>query len=582
VTSSEGDLVVVALPGVQRLISEAQSTADVHAGSQIVANLAAVAAKRIREQGAELVIPATVEAKGMPNRVVALAARGRGADLARHAAEAVSEQWRGYLTKVFRFQAPPPTPGIPTVLWVCVPDEGQGYPAQWARAQALLAARRRVRDFDHQEWQGREICTLSPRWPAEEVIPANLKEHERATLSAANWVRRRWQDLQSQTERFPSTPSIASAPFRRDVLRLAQSNEKSARDISSAISDLHEAARAVEDSHRESRVPGLPEGSTPATTWFSRSGGPWVYPERWQVRTLARNTDREERTLRPSVHAGRAALKRLIELVRRHSLSPPRNYLAIIVQDLDSMGRFLAGEGKNAAGAVLDVHPQRHREISELLSSLSGRQTQQLRSGDLLGVPVYAGGDDLLAFAPARTALAAAQACHDGLPSELPTASTGVVFFHYHAGLQAALTHARQLLDRAKEAVPRKHALAVGYLRRSGVSDTSIHPWSLPSGRSAAAALQVFARSATYPLSPRLVADLERDHTELATLHQRKPQMHQAELLRLVRRHLGGMVDGQADAALEVTSALLQLGGEDMTNLLHAARIGVFLRQEAS
>jgi hypothetical protein len=36
------DLVVVALPGVQRLIAEARSTADVRAGSEIVARLVGV------------------------------------------------------------------------------------------------------------------------------------------------------------------------------------------------------------------------------------------------------------------------------------------------------------------------------------------------------------------------------------------------------------------------------------------------------------------------------------------------------------------------------------------------------------
>lgn len=573
-TSSEADLVVIALPGVQRLISEAQSTADVHAGSQIVASLAAVAATRVREQGAELVIPATEQAEGMPNRVVALAPRGRGADLAHQAVEAVRESWRGHLAELF--PDPPATPGMPGVVWVCVPDEGQGYPAQWARAHKLLAARRRIRDFDHQEWAGREICALSPRWPAEAVPPARLKEHERAALSAVNWVKRRWR-TRPDGERFPSTPSIASAPFRRDVLKLAHGDGESAAQINSAIEALYHAESAMGGS-RETRVSGLPTGTTSATEWFSRSGGPWVYPERWQASTLARDTGREASALIPLVNAGRAALQQLIELARGSGLSPPRTYLAIIVQDLDGMGRFLAGEGQDAGGAVLDVQPQRHREVSELLGTLGGSQTQRLRSDDLLGVPVYAGGDDLLAFTPAPSALAAAQACHDLIPAELPTASTAVVFFHYHAGLQTALTHARQLLERAKQLVDGKHALAVSYLRRSGVSDASIHPWSLCGGRSAAAALQVFTRSARHPLSPRLVADLERDHTELATLHR---QTHRAELLRLVRRHLGGMVDGQADAAREVTSALLQLGGEDMKNLVHAARVGVFLRQEA-
>lgn len=174
--------------------------------------------------------------------------------------------------------------------------------------------------------------------------------------------------------------------------------------------------------------------------------------------------------------------------------------------------------------------------------------------------------------------LAAAQACHDLISPQLPTASTAVLFLHYQAGLQQALVRARELLDSAKESVPGKHGLAVGYLRRSGVRESSVQRWFGPNGQSAAAMFSVFGREAAHPLSPRLVADLERDAAELGGLYRRDQGLHRAELTRLVRRHLGGEPAGRAEAASEVATALLELGTDGRAE--SAARVGVFLRQQ--
>ncbi|MGH3797670.1 MAG: type III-B CRISPR-associated protein Cas10/Cmr2 [Pseudonocardiaceae bacterium] len=148
------DLVVISLPGVQRLISEARSLADGRAGSEIVARLAEVAATSCRDQGGELVIPAEIgDPDGMPNRVVVLAPAGSGAPIAREATAAVQREWDRLLSTVLE-RSGAVTPGMPNARWVCVPDDGRGYGWQWAQAQTLLTARRRVRDFESQEWGG--------------------------------------------------------------------------------------------------------------------------------------------------------------------------------------------------------------------------------------------------------------------------------------------------------------------------------------------------------------------------------------------------------------------------------------------
>ncbi len=152
---STQDLIVIALPGVRRFISEARSTSDVAAASEIYVALAKRAITALREAGAELVLPAPGAAgeaprgdqgfePGMPNRVVALwpasggsasakqkaevakqaAASGRRAAevAAAGAAGAVRDAWRDMVRQAFRTADDAPvqeTHGFPCVQWVC-------------------------------------------------------------------------------------------------------------------------------------------------------------------------------------------------------------------------------------------------------------------------------------------------------------------------------------------------------------------------------------------------------------------------------------------------------------------------------
>ena len=103
-----GDLVVVALPGVQRFIAEARSTADVSAASEIYPALAEQVVNVFRsETGAQLILPvdgdspnvSSSDQGGMPNRVVALLPAGTGAAAARRASEAVHEAWQRWVRR---------------------------------------------------------------------------------------------------------------------------------------------------------------------------------------------------------------------------------------------------------------------------------------------------------------------------------------------------------------------------------------------------------------------------------------------------------------------------------------------------
>jgi len=588
------DFVVVTIPGVQAFIREARSTADVRAASEIVMVLAKRAAEACQSAGGELVFPSGTAGggDGMPNRVVVLAPAGRGADIAVAAVAAVEREWDGWVRQALKLPRSaggrPATPGVPATVWVCVPAGPGGYAEQWETARQLLDARRRIRDFAEVSLSGRALCSLSPRWPAEEP-PPGLPEYERATLCAANWVKRRWRQIQ-KLDGFASTVSIASACYRREVL--ARLGDPPVRD---AVAVLMESARQVMD-ERETRVPGLAEPAGDPGCWFARSGGPWVYQDRWQAESLARETKKDPGVIRRAVIRGADAAGDLVKLMRDRQVAAPASYLAVVVQDVDSMGKFLSGHGASRSGGRLSVAVAEHRRISGVLREVAGGQRRVLEGADVLGVPVYAGGDDLLAFVPAATALEAARACHVLIRPDLPTASTAVLFFHYHSGIQSAMAMARDLLKAAKAEVPGKHALAVGYRRRSGASEATIQPWEAD-GQTAAGRLGLFTVGPGYRLSPRLAADLERDDTELAGLHRRDRDLYRAELTRLVGRHLSRDRDAVAagdtasldQTAREVAEALAWLGDHEPSRPgeaagarpVRAARVGVFLRQEA-
>jgi hypothetical protein len=596
------DLVIFALPGVQSFIEEARSTSDVSAASQIYAALAAKVIESFSGRGdTDVILPdhraedspaVGMSVPGIPNRIVLSLPSGSGANAAEDAAKAANRAWRGWLADVMGPGNAPETPGFPRLQWVCVEAEpGSDYVSQWDQAQRLLAGRQLVRDFPlvpDGQWRNRELCALAPRWPAQDEPPPGIPAHEQnLKLSGVGWVKHRWHRL-NKLDGFPSTASIASAPYRLAVLGNLENQA-----VGNAARRLLDAVSKIPGTVPETAVPGL-AGTRGAGRWLATSGGPWVYPGSWQLESVAREAglyrpgrDPEvpastRQRLEPVIQDGSRAAQDLLDAMPADV--PLARYLAVVVQDLDSLGLFLSGKVPDQRGQGITVSRDGHRRVSRELLGVAEAQRAVLCEQSLLGVPVYAGGDDLLAFLPASTALEAAQRCHDAVSLSLTFASTAVLFFHYHASIQRAMSEARLLLKEAKKRVEGKHALAIGYLRRSGATAMSIQPWTGRDGASSVALFRRFARGGAEQLSPRLVTDLERDAGELAALRAENEKRYVAELARLVRRH----TDGGTPVTAEAVEALDWLGLHErldgnagVARPQVAARVGVFLRQEA-
>jgi CRISPR-associated protein Cmr2 len=602
-------MIVIVLPGVQAYISQSRTTSDLVSASGQVAALAQAATRHLADsvEGCRVVIPARPDGPGAggasdpavgsagstPNRIVALVPAGEGPAAARAAVAEVLRTWRGWAAATFPAAQPPVTPGFPDSQWVCVPAGPDGYVGQFARAQRALAARRRVRSFPPVLEPGKPLCSLTARWPAESTPPPGARSHERQErLSVVAWIKRLGAHLPDRPSA-PSTYAIATAPFRSAVLSRSTGDD----DVRTAVRELHAAYRsAVGQPREEAATPGVDVPSDLAADgdtwrWFARGAGRWVHPDHWTERSLAEESGVTDPTaiagLRAAARRGREAASRLR---RAMDGRVPGSHLAVIVQDLDGMGRFLS-EGPPGAGHV--TTEAWHSKVSRKLSDLVGRQRAQLAAdaAELHAVPVYLGGDDVLLLAPAATAMRVARVVHDLVPGDLPTASTAVLLVPQSGSLQGAVGGAQALLERAKR-LPGKHGLAVGYERRSGEGYETVHPWAAPAGAGLASTLEAFVDTTTVRLSPRLVSDLQRDRRELLGLSRagaHDTRLLTAEVRRLVARHAGGEAAAVPGFAARVASSLVTVGRQEARrhgdhqgfDPVPAARLGVFLRQEA-
>lgn len=164
-----------------------------------------------------------------------------------------------------------------------------------------------------------------------------------------------------------------------------------------------------------------------------------------------------------------------------------QTYYAIISMDGDDMGRWLSGEqGLSSTRDSRDSLAQ-NRAISERLTRFA-REIVPKCVQEFDGELVYAGGDDVLAFAPLESAFPLAHALRRSFSDEdtgldrCATASMGIVIAHYKAPLYNILNWAREMEAAAKRYVhidgkKRKDAFAIAYLPRGGERRFAVIPW---------------------------------------------------------------------------------------------------------
>lgn len=136
--------------------------------------------------------------------------------------------------------------------------------------------------------------------------------------------------------------------------------------------------------------------------------------------------------------------------------TPDAAYYAVLVADGDNMGKLLDGKSQ-----------EEHREISGRLDRFTAQARELVKRHD--GQAVFAGGDDVLAFLPATTALACGRELAGAFRSTVKggTLSAGIAIVHYREPLSMSLHQAREA-EKAAKAVDGKNAVCVALHTRGG------------------------------------------------------------------------------------------------------------------
>ncbi len=244
---------------------------------------------------------------------------------------------------------------------------------------------------------------------------------------------------------WPSTVTVAAVPWLRQVIA---GDPDGARDY---------AARARESAPDEA-------GSNPLL--LPGLTGPLA---RLDANYLHAAFVADERLCPLQEAASREALMaHLKELHEAHG-EPPLFY-ALLLADGDRLGDLVGALGAEVVG--------------QALSRFTKTAPELIRSHD--GVTVYAGGDDVLAMLPARTALRCAaalsghyRACFESCDATL---SAAVAFAQARVMLGAVLTEAHRLLDEVAKEQNQRNSLAVGILNPGGLHCQWVSCWNRPEG----------------------------------------------------------------------------------------------------
>ncbi len=471
----------------------------------------------------------------------------------------VVEVWSELLAEMFGSVPPEQVALAPMqARWVLVErTNGESYDRLWTRAQAALAERKRVRDFPAHEASGGEACSLCGQRQGVARLPGRVLHRSGEVLCYFCAVKRDFR--RSEGERFPSTASVATAPYRLRVIRRLLAGDLRMRQ---AVADLQEAHDGLLAELRRlgGTVPAAGRDAIPelaaAAGGDEDAGralavdGTWWLPEGWEP-TAVLNAHGlrlpSPKPIEPRGATGMSKAKQVRSSLPKGDDAPPASYLAVLVQDADDMGRRLGGASRDAT-----VDRRWHEGVSGLLLEAAAAQLGAVERSGALGRVVYAGGDDLLALLPADGALLAAErareAFHRAMAAELPgvTASTAVVLFHYASPLQEAIATAHAALEEAKRQP--KDRLAIVVLRRGGERARTILPWRDARDQWITTHLGVLRDAFRGRLSMGLVRAVELEARGLCQLE--RPDDRRAEVNRLVRRHLGGRADPVLEEAV--------------------------------
>lgn len=260
-------------------------------------------------------------------------------------------------------------------------------------------------------------------------------------------------------ESFPSTTYLSAIPWLIETL-------KNKKDLAEQIVDIVDKSNNPKDFHREynTRISSLEElaDDNEKLKKFIKLDGNCFYQY-----TLDNDKLWADKTADT-----RRALK---DILKKEKISP---FYAFLLMDGDRMG------------ALLQNYPDKQKEISMAINNFSRKVPNIIEKND--GIPIFAGGDDVLAFLPLDKAIQTArelrveyQKCFKKSLQEIPhdelskkaTISAAIVYAHNHAPLNLLYSYIHDLLDNKAKEETGRDALAIAIWKTGGVKIEWASPW---------------------------------------------------------------------------------------------------------
>lgn len=475
-------LYVLSIGPVQDFIAAARRTRDLWFGSHLLSEISKAAAKKIRDEGGQLIFPypkdpqvALVpsddrDAFNVANIILAELEVQDGENIKKldgDAKKAATDRWKEYADKA-KIEA---ARVINEKIWdeqvgdviefysAWVPFKKESYASDRVQLMRLLAARKSIRNFEQPKGNHTGIDKSSLDGARETVLkkdrdieggqfPKDLALRMRRSkgeqLCAVGVTKR----LGGGRVPFPSVVRVALDPWIRGVQR-----DENAKKL------LEEIGRRCDGENCYSSGTG---GTLYKDFPYD---GQVLFPSRIQeLKKTAQELGRDE------------DLGKLNEIEEKvtclqkkgkigFGFGEPDPYFAILVADGDKMGEAISNKQE----------ADDHRIFSKTLAKFA-HEARKIVEETHHGCMVYSGGDDVVAFLPVDTCIKAARELHEKFGQLLtplikedenpPTLSVGIAIGHIREPLEDLRAYGHTAESDAKK--PDRNGLAIHLYTRSG------------------------------------------------------------------------------------------------------------------
>lgn len=442
-------------------------------------------------------------------------------------------------------------------------------------------------------------------------IPCFTKRAFEKYLSAKNMPQ--FQDFS-----FPSTAEIASADFKEKVV------DKAENEFSEYVRTFKEVIEQIGGKEKfQFMEPVLFVKPLPKLrSKFKEENleGEWFYEE-----NLTRKVFEEELGLENVSDEDIRKLREKLQKITEKA-GKPNSYYAVLMLDGDNMGKWLAGELlpgiENAYNSEVwdslpddfksklkEVIPKKiltpnvHAAISSALRNYAIEFVRKIVEEEHLGVVVYSGGDDVLAFVNLRDLFPVMRKLRASFSGQIKfenseikvywgndsgfvdtgekilltmgknaTASCGVVIAHYKAPLKFVLDKAREMEEKAKEEGGRD-AFAISLLKRSGGERVAVSKWRY-GNLDVVEKLERIAdafdeKGGNAKISKGFIFKLMESLVRLKDGNGKlivEPEMFYAELKRIISRSVSGENEQKRDLFNDMRGLFEEVEGVKMEN----------------